>query len=109
MTSASRSALSTRSVTSSRLPIGVGQTTSRPLMGPSSRPRLGADRPEVARGPEARGDDPYLVARRHQRALRDDGPGRLEQEVAGRDETAADRDDLGVEDVDEAGHPDPEV
>src|SRR6201989_1886162 len=38
MTSASRSALSTRSVTSSRLPMGGGQTPSRPLMGPSSRP-----------------------------------------------------------------------
>src|SRR3954447_9653130 len=38
MTSASRSAESTRSVTSSRLPIGVGQTTSRPVMRASSRP-----------------------------------------------------------------------
>src|SRR6187200_2323042 len=38
MTSASRSAVSTRRVTSSRLPIGVGQTTSRPVMRPSSRP-----------------------------------------------------------------------
>ena len=50
-TSASRSAASTRSVTSSRLPIGVGQTTSRPLTTPPPRP----GRRRTARRPGARG------------------------------------------------------
>ena len=64
-TSASRSAESTRSVTSSRLPIGVGQTTSRPLTPlrpraragrrracPASSPKWAAD-PHRRRGPAA--------------------------------------------------------
>ena len=85
-TSASRSADSTRSVTSSRLPIGVGQTTSRPLT-----PGLG----DVIEGEQGGAHHPRLVAEvggadrdpartGGMRALGDDLAGGLEQQLAGR-------------------------
>src|SRR3954454_1189254 len=92
MRSASRSALSTRSVTSSRFPMGVGQTTRRPATVTSAS----ADRLELARDlerqrrgaehaalvAEAGDDDPHLVARGHERARRDDRPRRREAQRA---------------------------
>ena len=75
--SASRSAASTRSVTSSRLPIGVGQTISRPPLTrsrsltvaprePVEGERRGADHPGLDAEPGR--DDPHRVARGRQHA-----------------------------------------
>ncbi len=62
--------------------------------------------PDQARvGPELGGNDADEVAPGRQRLLRDDFPGRLEQQLARLPEATADDDELGIEDVDEA--PDP--
>ena len=106
-TSASASSRSTRSVTSSRLPIGVAQTASgirprpsraprrRPARRRSARPRCRARRarPGTSRGPSTSTSRSCDLLRR------------LEQEVARGREAAADDDQLGVEDVDEARDP----
>ncbi len=97
---------------SSRLPIGVGQTISRPgghgppLRETVERDRRSADHPGL--DPEACGHDPHRVAQDRQHAAGELGPRRLEQQLAGRDHAAADHDDLRVEDVDQAGDRDPE-
>src|SRR6185503_11339560 len=54
-------------------------------------------------------DDLDLVPRRRESALRNDPPGRLEEEVAGARKAAADHDELRVEDVDQTRNADAEV
>ena len=107
-TSASRSSRSTRSVTSSRFPIGVAQTASgiyasasnatrpapiSPAVVPSSARTIATRSPRRRRAPRAarpRAPDPSI-------------------EVAGRAEAAADDDELRVEDVDERRDPGAEL
>ena len=113
-TSASRSTSSTRSVTSSRLPIGVGQTTRRPA--PPQRPRAASPSKASAAAPSIPDSAPNRAGRMRT-ASRGTGSARsattsragLEQQVARRDRAAADDDDLGVEDVDEAREADAEA
>ena len=74
--------------------------------------RLEADEPSADQArldTEQSRDDPDLVPRRRERALRHDPPGRLEEEVAGTREAAADHDELRIEDVHEASNAHAEV
>ena len=86
------------------------RVTARP---PRSHAQVGCERGRAdGSGPlaEDRGDDgdgrPVL---RRLDVREERGPGRREQEVAERDETARDHDDRGVEDVAEAGEPEGDV
>ena len=99
-TSASRSAASTRSVTSSRLPIGVGQTTSRPVMSPPPVPEP-ATRPRSS-PPRLRNARAGSTQRREveRRSLSHHHPGGLQQEVACAYRATSDDDHLRIEDVD---------
>ena len=106
-TSASRSSASTRSVTSSRLPIGVAQTAS----GTAERlegDQPGADQPGV--GAELRELDLDLLPAGGERLAQHREPRGGQQQLERRDaEAAADHDALGAEDVDERADRDAEV
>src|SRR3954447_3277119 len=108
-TSASRSAASTRRVTSSRLPIGVGQTTSRPSAIDRSLTceQRRAEHPGLV--PEVRGLDAYGGRDRRQRAGRELVARRAEQQLARADHPTPDDDHLRIEDVGDAGQAHPEI
>src|SRR4051794_17585241 len=98
MTSAERSSSSTRSVTSSRFPIGVAQTASGTVLpGCVERDEAGAD--QAGGGPELCANDRHSSTGSCQCLAAQDLAGGLEHEVAGRREPAADDDQLRVEDV----------
>ena len=108
-TSASRRADSTRSVTSSRFPIGVGQTTSRPVTPgrPASRAEQGrAHHPGLVA--VMGGHDPHALTHTRQRMRRDHGARRLQDQVAAAHRPTGDHDHLGIEDVHEADEREPE-
>ena len=108
-TSASRRAESTRSVTSSRFPIGVGQTTRltrRAAFRASSASSAAPSIPDSS--PNAAGTIRTPAGCGRQRPLGHHLARGLEQQVAGRHGAAADHDHLGVERVHDAGEPRPQ-
>src|SRR5207247_6188760 len=102
--SASASSRSTRSVTSSRFPIGVAQTASN-LEG-LEPDEAGADEPSV--GAEQSGDDAHEVPAGRESLELHRLQRRLEEEVASLAEPASDHDHLGIEDVHERAESRPE-
>src|SRR6516165_11479978 len=107
-TSASRSSARTRSVTSSRFPIGVAQTARGTTLDRLECDQPGSDQPGFRA--ELSELDLDVLARGRERLAQHRRPGGGQQVVEGRDpEAAADRDALRAEDVDQRADRDAEV